>query len=191
VLNGVIGEVVLASAQKSYRFGTSRPEWYGRREDYSGTLLWVASHGIDAVRFCSGMAFSKVIGVSGNLAHPQYAEMEDHIVALFGLQNGGNAVVHADFLRPNGAPSHGDDRLRIAGTKGVVEVQKDRCLLIDVAGEREITDSVKVRPIERDLLAVINGEASELYSTQESLSMAETLLLARDATDNSVWNSIG
>jgi predicted dehydrogenase len=192
VINGDIGEVVLATAQKSYRFGASRPEWYGRREDYSGTLLWVASHGIDAIRFCTGVPFSKVIGVDGNIAKPDYPEMEDHIAALFRLQNGGNAVVHADFLRPSGALTHGDDRLRVAGTKGVVEVQNDRCLLINLEGESDITDSVKpqVRPIERELLAIINGESSELYSTLESISLAEILLLTRDATDSSTWTTL-
>jgi len=190
VLNGEIGEVVLATAQKSYRFGAKRPEWYGRREDYAGTLLWVASHGIDVVRFCTGVPFSRVIGVDGNIARPEYTEMEDHVVALFALQNGGNAVVHADFLRPSGAPTHGDDRLRIAGTKGVVEVQKDRCVLITADGERDITDSVEVRPIPRELLAILNGEPSEFYSTAESLAIAEILLKARDATDSSSWSNL-
>ena len=190
VRDGRIGEVVLASAQKSYRFGASRPHWYANRDHYAGTMLWVASHGIDAIRFCGGQDFKRVIGVQGNLSKPDYGAMEDHCVALFELENGGNAVVHADFLRPSGAPTHGDDRLRLAGSLGVVEVRADRCLLLSGdAPEEDITDSVTVRPPHFELLAAVQGQNHEFYSTEESLAVAEILLRARDAADGRDWHS--
>ena len=183
VQSGQIGEVVLASAQKSYRFGNSRPAWYARREDYAGTLFWIASHGVDAIHFCGGVPFTGALSAGGNLSRPAYGAMEDHVVTLFGLENGGHAVVHADFLRPASAPSHGDDRLRIAGTRGVVEVRSGRCVLIGDEGEVDITDSVEVRPIEAELLAAIGGQES-VYSTAESLAVAEVLLRAHEANQN-------
>jgi predicted dehydrogenase len=179
--------VVLATAQKSYRFGASRPDWYRRRRDYAGTMLWVASHGIDAIRFCCDVEFGRVIGVQSNVSKPDYEEMEDHCVALWELSNGGSAVVHADFLRPTSAPTHGDDRLRVAGSSGVVEVRADRCVLIGAAGERDITESVNVRRVDEELLAAVRGESSEFYSTTESLAMAEILLRAREAADAREW----
>jgi predicted dehydrogenase len=189
IADGRIGEVVLATAQKSYRFGASRPAWFANRRDYAGTLLWVASHGIDAVRFCTAQTFRRVIGVQGNLSRPAYGDMEDHCVALFEMENGGSAVVHADYLRPAGAPTHGDDRLRVAGSRGVVEVREGRCrLLTDDAPEQDITESVTVRPVQRELLAALRGEPGEFYSTAASLEMAETLLRARDAADRRQWN---
>ena len=124
------------------------------------------------------------LSVGGNLSRPEYGAMEDHVVALFDLKNGGHAVLHADFLRPTGAPSHGDDRLRIAGTLGVVEVRGGRCLLINKNGESDITDSVEVRPIEAEFFAAIRGEDS-VYSTAESLLIAEVLLRAHDGPQNS------
>lgn len=188
VQSGRIGEVVLATAQKSYRFGAQRPAWYAERQSYGGTLLWVASHGIDVIHFATGQKFGRVIGVQGNLSKPDYSALEDHCVAMFELANGGSAVVHADFLRPEGAASHGDDRLRIAGSKGVVEVRADRCLLISGSeAEIDITDSVEVRPVHIELLAALRGENREFYSTQASLEMAEILLRARDAADQRQW----
>lgn len=188
VRDGRIGEVVLATAQKSYRFG-SRPAWFGNRADYGGTMLWVASHGIDAVRFCTTQRFRRVLGVQGNLSKPAYREMEDHCVALFELESGGSAVVHADYLRPAGAATHGDDRLRVAGSRGVVEVREGRCrLLSEDAPEQDITDSVTVRPVQHELLAALRGESGEFYGTALSLEMAETLLRARDAADQRQWS---
>ena len=190
VCDGLVGEIVLATAQKTYRFGASRPGWYRDRELYGGTLLWIASHAIDAVRFCTNQPFARVIGTGGNVSRPDYGSMEDHVAAMFELSNGGTALVHADFLRPHSAPTHGDDRLRIAGSRGVVEVRNGRCVLIEgEQGERDITSSVEVRPVHEELLAALAGETSEFYSTQESLEVAAILLAARDGADERAWKS--
>ena len=122
VRSGQIGEPVLITAQKSYRFG-KRPVWYSDRTQYGGLMLWVASHAIDAIRFTTELRFRRVIGRSGNLSQPAFGSMEDHCTATFEMENGATGIVHADFLRPATAPTHGDDRLRIAGSKGVVEVR--------------------------------------------------------------------
>ena len=45
-----------------------------------------------------------------------------------------------DYLRPNNAPTHDDDRLRVVGTKGIIEVINNKVLLIvdDIPGVREV-----------------------------------------------------
>lgn len=183
VRQGEIGEVVLATAQKSYRFGT-RPKWYGDRRSYGGTVLWVASHGIDVIRFATGRRFERVAGQSGNLSKPQYGRMADHTVNLFRLDNGGSAVVHADYLRPAAAKTHGDDRLRIVGSRGQIEVRDERCWLItDDHEAQDVTDRGACDPPPQQLLAAATGAASDAYSTQASLEMAAVLLLAQQAAD--------
>lgn len=186
---GRIGEPVLITGQKSYRFG-KRPAWYGDRALYGGTIGWVASHAIDAAYFCSGQRFTAVNGVQGNMALPDYKEMEDHTVSLFQLENGGSCIVHADFLRSAGAPTHGDDRLRIVGTAGQVEVMGGRVFLTsDAEGYRDITATVEVRPVHTEVLAAIDGKES-VFSTADSLYIAGVLLAARDAADNREWRQI-
>ena len=182
VADGLIGDVALAVAQKSYRFNT-RPAWYADRRNYSGTLMWNASHGIDVIPFATGRRFKKVTGVQGNLSQPNLGSFEDHVVALFQLDNGGSAVVHADFLRPAKADSHGDDRLRLIGSKGQIEVRAGRCLLTthDQA-EHDITDRGQCKPLHVELLAALAGQ-SEKYGTASSMAIAEILLNARDALD--------
>jgi predicted dehydrogenase len=190
VRQGRIGKVVLATGQKSYRFG-QRPAWYARREDFAGLMMWVASHAIDCIRFCTGDPIRRVIGVQGNLSKPDFGQMEDHCVALLELAGGASAIAHADFLRPESAPTHGDDRLRIAGSQGVVEVMGGRCALIDASGPRDITEDVQVQPPWRELLnAALRGDES-LYGTKHSLEMAAVLLHARDAADAREWREIG
>ncbi|MGA2229315.1 MAG: Gfo/Idh/MocA family oxidoreductase [Tepidisphaeraceae bacterium] len=183
----LIGDVILVSAQKSYRFGT-RPSWYANRASYGGTLLWIASHAVDAAQWITGLNIKKVIGRQGNLSRPDYGTMEDHLALLIELENGATGVIHADFLRPAAAATHGDDRIRIAGSKGVLEVREGRCKLIaESQGEIDITGRAIVRPIHLELLAALQGEKSEWFSTAISLATAEVLLHARDACDRQAW----
>ncbi len=182
VADGLIGDLALAVAQKSYRFNT-RPAWYADRRSYSGTLMWNASHGIDVIPFATGRRFKKVTGVQGNLSRPGLGTFEDHVVALFQLDNGGSAVVHADFLRPAKSQTHGDDRLRLIGSKGQLEIRATRCLLTTHdQPETDITDRGTCKPMHVELLAALAGQ-SEKYGTASTLETAHILLQARDALD--------
>lgn len=190
VADGHIGRAILATAQKSYPFAT-RPKWYADRSLYTGTMLWVASHGIDAIAFTTGLAFTRCIGRQGNLSRPDYGTMEDHTVALFELEGGATGLVHADYLRPARAPSWGDDRLRIVGTDGQLEVRDERCLLLTHQQEQaDITDTVQPEPIHREMLAALRGESSEFYGTPQSLQLAATMLAARDGADSGQWQTV-
>ena len=118
--SGELGEVIQISAQKSYKLG-KRPEWQRRRDQYGSTILWIGIHMIDLMRWTSGRemkAASSFHGVAGNMGA---GEMETTTTTSFLLDNGGTGTLHMDYCRPELAPSHGDDRLRLAGTKGVAE----------------------------------------------------------------------
>jgi predicted dehydrogenase len=187
VRDGKIGEPVLATGQKSYRFG-QRPAWYKDRDLYAGTMLWVASHAIDAIRFVTGKKIVSVVGRQGNVSRPELGAMEEYVAAMMELEGGGTGLVHADYYRPENAPTHGDDRLRVAGTKGVVEVRAGRCLLIGAdAGEQDITEQVQTRPMHTELIAAVRGNTCDLFSTAASIEIAEVLLAARDAADAQKW----
>lgn len=187
VRDGKIGTPALATAQKSYRFG-QRPQWYADRELYSGTMLWVASHGIDAIRFVTGKKVVAAVGRQGNVSRPQFKTMEEYVTALFELEGGATGIVHADYYRPEKAASHGDDRLRVAGSKGVVEVRAGRCYLVTADDpEVDITESVQTRPMHAELLAAVRGDTCDFFSTAASIELAEVMLTAREAADTQSW----
>jgi predicted dehydrogenase len=191
VRDGLVGPPVLATGQKSYRFG-SRPDWYRDRAQYGGMMLWVASHAIDAIRFVTDRPVLAVVGRQGNVSRPQFGTSEEHVAALMELEGGGTGIAHADFYRPDKTPTHGDDRLRVAGPRGVVEVRGGRCLLLGEDGaERDVTDSVPSRPMHAELIAAVRGETTELFSTAASLDVAALLLHCRDAADRQAWVRCG
>jgi predicted dehydrogenase len=188
VMRGEVGDVILATGQKSYKFGT-RPPWYADRSKYPGTLMWVLSHAIDAIPYATGLKYTRVIGRGANISHKELGNFQDHVAVLFEMNNGASALAHADFARPATADTHGDDRIRIAGSRGVVEVRAGRCLLITGdKPEQDITDRFKdAKPVYRAMVDAALGKDQTIYSTAESLSTAETLLKARDASDRGEW----
>jgi len=120
VASGEIGEVAQITGQKSYQLGP-RPDWQKQRASYGSTVLWIGIHMIDLMRFCSGREFAEVAGYQSHVQFPEIGAMENVTAAVYKLDNGGVGTLHMDYLRPATAPAHGDDRLRLAGTKGIAE----------------------------------------------------------------------
>ncbi|MCC5827823.1 MAG: Gfo/Idh/MocA family oxidoreductase [Phycisphaeraceae bacterium] len=187
VLDGAIGTPILATAQKSYPFA-KRPDWYADRKMYGGTVLWVASHGIDALEFITGRRIERATGRSGNLSRESWPTFEDHTISLCELEGGTSGCVHADFLRSPKAGSWGDDRVRIAGSAGVIEVRDNRCMLEAMdAPPSDQTDMVRPEPLHRIMLDALLHGGNEQFSKALSLQSAATLLAARDGTDRGEW----
>jgi predicted dehydrogenase len=122
VERGDIGEVLQMQSQKSYQIGTRAP-WFLKRGSYGGTISWIGIHLIDLMRWSSGREMRQVAGFQARPGLPGMGEMDAVVASVFKLDNGGVATLHLDYLRPLKAPSHGDDRLRLVGSKGIVEYQ--------------------------------------------------------------------
>ena len=179
VRGGSLGPVVLAVAQKTYRLG-DRPAFYRDRTLYGGTMLWVASHAIDAIRFVCG-EITPISARHGNAGSASIAPAEDHAVATFALGDG-TAIAHADLARPIGHGTHGDDRLVVRCLHGEVEVRGGACRLTT----DQSTVDVDVRddgPVERLLLDAALGGGDGTFSTAETLASARLLLATRDLAD--------
>lgn len=122
VEGGRIGEVIQVAAQKSYKAGR-RPAWMRNKASYGGTIPWIGIHMIDLIRHTSQREFTEVFSLTSHIGFPQLGDMENVTTSVFGLDNRGIATLRMDYLRPETAATHGDDRLRLAGTKGIVEYQ--------------------------------------------------------------------
>jgi predicted dehydrogenase len=118
--SGALGEVIQISSQKSYKLG-QRPAWFKKQDSYGSTILWIGIHMIDLMRFTSGRKYTQASSFMGRVGFPDLGDMETTSTTSFHLDNGGTATLHMDYCMPETAPSHGDDRLRLAGTKGIAE----------------------------------------------------------------------
>jgi predicted dehydrogenase len=131
-----IGEIINITSQKSYKAG-NRVAWMKKQDTYGGTIPWIGIHMIDLMRFTSKREMTEAFSYRAQIgAPPGIGEMENTTGSLFRLDNGGVATLHMDYCRPETAPTHGDDRLRLAGTKGVLEYMAATGVTLMVEGRK-------------------------------------------------------
>lgn len=184
VASGAIGDVLLVSAQKSYKI-TKRPDWFKTRKLFGGTIPWIGIHMIDAMRWVSGREFTEAASYQARLGFPSVGEMETVTTTLLRMDNGGPAVLHMDYCRPSTAPTHGDDRLRLAGNKGVLEYRADSGIVL-------MNDSGKPATVEPlpyaeglfiDFLEMVYGGKPNDLRTEDVFRLTEIVLQAREAAE--------
>ncbi len=190
---GEIGEVCLLNARKSYRFG-SRPEWFGRRDTYGGTIPWVGIHALDFIEAVTGSSFSSVAAAHANTAHPERPECEDVCTMTLKLENGAMATVSIDYLRPATAATHGDDWLRIVGSKGVIEAGMSRGQCAIITGDHPLRDLAPAaeQPYYAPRLRAMPpaGQGKPDAETRRGFALTHTALRAREAADQEITMAV-
>ncbi|OPX22591.1 MAG: hypothetical protein B1H04_04795 [Planctomycetales bacterium 4484_123] len=185
VREGRIGRPIHAVAQKSYPFA-SRDEFYKHRRTYGGTIPWVAIHALDYIKFCMDQDYRRVAAIASNQAHPTHPGMEDQGGLIAELSGGGVAVVNFDYLRPWGSCRRpwGDNRLRIAGTEGILETKDcGRAVELMTPESTEMLPLEPERNLFADFVGALSGRGEGLITSEESFRITEVVLKAREAQD--------
>jgi predicted dehydrogenase len=186
VRKGSIGRPCLARAQKSYKWGDDRPWFYRDKDIYGSTILWVGIHAVDYVRWATGLEVRMVSGFHSNLAHPGYEGVQDAAVLSLGLDGGASASITMDFLRPDTAPTHGDDRLRIAGSEGTVETIGEPATITLLRREQNPSSpglAIPPQSLFADLVSELRGEGTHLIGPDEAVRVTRICIVATEAAE--------
>lgn len=177
VRSGAVGNVKLVTAQKSYKFGT-RPAWYSDPDCYGSTATWVGIHAMDWVYAFTGLSFTSVTAVSDGCT-PERA-----MLCQFTLAGGAVASVNLDYYRPATAASHGDDRIRCVGDRGVIEVCENQITLINGDGTQILCPENAPELLSEFLagndpipLSEIIHITKAAIAARESAAIAETVMI--------------
>jgi predicted dehydrogenase len=176
---GAIGTLRFISAQKSYQFG-NRGGMYENPDFYGGTIPWVGSHAADWIRWMSGLEFQAVCAVESRAANRGIGRLETAAVCTFTMEKEVLAVCSLDLFYPEGAKAHGDDRLRMVGSKGVLEVVQGRALLTVPEGQ-QLLQGPQGKSAFTEFLKDIKGEPSQAVRAREVFSVTRACLLARES----------
>lgn len=118
---GDIGEVVQVLVQKSYRYGAARPQ---DEEIDGGLFLQAGIHGARMVEHAAGVRMSALTADETGFGKPSSESGDGKLAAMAQgrLENGGLVTLVINYLNP-GAPGlpHGNETLRIFGTRGFIE----------------------------------------------------------------------
>ena len=174
IAEGKIGTVRQIQGRKSYKLG-NRPEFYRHRETFGGIIPWVGIHALDWATQLGG-ACASVSALKNAGYNPGHGDMEMNSAVLMELQNGVIATVTADFLRPDGAPRHDDDRLRVTGTAGTLYAYDGQVWLEDATGRR----SLPIEPGDNCLITLLDaiGTPAAAERAQTDLDVTRTALRA-------------
>lgn len=140
VRRGDIGSVAQAHVRKTYKWGV-RPTWFGDPDIYPGTIPWVGIHAFDILSYITRLSPIRIAAQHGNAAHPSHPGCQDRAELLLELPGDAGASISVDYLRPETAVTHGDDYVRVSGSRGQIEAFADRgdggiCELTDRNGIR-------------------------------------------------------
>lgn len=184
IRRGDIGEVCQVATQKSYQWG-ERPDWYRSRARFGGTIPFIGIHSLDLIQWVTGLDFTQLAAFHGNLGHPEMGETEDHASVLARLSNGASVTARLDYLRPTAAATHGDDRLRVVGTKGIVEVNESDDAISLIAGDK--TERIPFGETENlfvEFAKSLHGGPAPRITADECFYITEVVLQARQAADD-------
>ena len=119
VRDGAIGEVVQVFVQKSYRYGQQRAQ---DEAIDGGMFLQAGIHAARLVEHVSGVRIKSLTGAETRFGSPESGAGKTASTAQLVLENGGLGTIILNYLNPAGTPlPHGNETLRIFGTKGFIE----------------------------------------------------------------------
>jgi len=186
VSDGVIGEPYLLSGQKSYRWGPERPDWYADPAKYGSTMAWVGIHAFDFARWIARVDYTEVFAYHANLVRTERPGCQDVATVIARLNNGGSAVFNLDYLRPDASLTHGDDRVRVAGSRGVLEVCDAGTRLHVITAEKDEPEWPLIdhgRTFFGDFMGALEGRGELLITAGEAFRVTEFALKAAVAAD--------
>lgn len=183
VREGAIGDVRLINARKSYKRGR-RADFYRHRDTYGGTIPWVGSHAIDWMLWLAGAPVESVFACHSQQHNGEVGTMESSAACLFTLAGERFATVSIDVLRPESAGTHGDDWVRVVGTRDTLEARPNSISLVSgTQAGSTLGDAQCDRKPFADFVAHARGETSAIIGAKDSLDLTEALLLARQSAD--------
>lgn len=181
---GAVGEIRLISAQKSYKFGNARPEFYKNKEKYGGTILWVGIHAVNWIHWFTGLAFKSVFARSTTAANRGYGSLDMTDTISYRLENDVLATVTVDYLNHPNHPLHGDDRIHVAGTNGTLDIINRKVILCNDAHCGEIPYEEPDLNIFAEYVRSIQGQEIR-FSAADCFTISKAALQAeKSAAEN-------
>lgn len=183
IQRGDIGEVCQVGTQKSYQWA-SRAAWFSSRARLGGTIPYIGIHSLDTIRWVTGLDYTHVAAFHGTIGRPEIGETEDHASVLAHLSNGASVTARIDYLRPAKAATHGDERLRVVGTKGIVEVNEgDEAISLITDDKIERIAFGETENLFVEFVKFLRGGPPPRITADDCFYITEVVLQARQAAD--------
>jgi predicted dehydrogenase len=152
-----------------------RPPFFNNKEEYGNTFMWVGIHPVDLILWFTGEKIKNSHYLSSGKNSFGFNELSDCAVAILEMENGVLATVTVDFLRDEDANSHGDDRIRIVGDKGILEVCDEKLFLLR---EDEVTECELLSPpdVFYDFIENLDDKSKRTADDKDAFNSTEAVI---------------
>jgi predicted dehydrogenase len=180
VQQGTLGRLAMLHTRRAYaQRRETRAPWFFDEAFSGGPWADGAIHGIDEVRWITGLHYREVVAYDANVSWPEQPRFYDHGQALFRLDEDVSAIVEHHRQSIN------DTWLSVLGTEAKVEIdRRNRGTFIDANGERPL-DEVIAPPEAVNVFAEfcesIETGRKALMDTEDTLATMEATLAVLDA----------
>ena len=202
IADGTLGEIgcINMTAQHPLQYG-SRPMWYFAPGQHGGTINDIAIHGVDLVRFITGMGIKNVTAArTWNHFATEEPDFRDCGQVMAELDNGAGFMADVSYAAPASCGFSLETywRMTFWGTRGVAEykmkgagtagIDADSAVLLQVAlqGSKGFTPmdlkSYNVTGL-GEFVREINGETDLLINTEDVIRSSREVLTIQAAAD--------
>jgi hypothetical protein len=129
-----------------------------------------------------------VIATAGNASVPDKPQFQDHARCFFEMSDGSTAIITGDHLWPDDAPSFGEGRVIVTGSRGTATLRAWTKAELEIA---EVGKGLQEQPMPKvdpqqflaDLFSDLQSGKTPLISNRDVFQTAYACLVARDSTD--------
>ena len=189
VADGQLGRILTMVSTHPHKLSLDRRDaGMFSRASYPGLLCDITCHGLDLCRWLTGAEPVRVYATHGNATDPELTEFEDHARTHFELDDGSTAVITSDWLWPEEAPSFGEGRVLVTGTKGTATLRSwtksELEIAVTGAGAQELEmPAIELRAFIDDFVdAIANGREPPI-SNRDVFQTANACLIARESAE--------
>ena len=178
IKKGSIGTPLMVTAQKTYKLG-NRSFLFRNRNFYGGTIPYVGIHGIDLILWIMNSPVETIFARHSREGNSNHQELESCAIVGLSFKDGRFGSANIDFLNPAKADGHGDDRIRVAGDKGIIEVKEGKTTLVTNDNPPVSIDTTPSRFFFPDFISHIEKKGNCLLSAEDTLYSTDAVLKAR------------
>ena len=180
VQDGRLGRLAMLHTRRAYaQRRHNRAAWFFDESLSGGPWADGAIHGIDEVRWITGLNYRDVVANDANVSWPEKTRFYDHGQALFRMDDDVAAIVEHHRQSIN------DSWLSVLGTEAKIEIdRKNRGTFIDPSGERppeELMTFPEAKNVFAEFCESIVAGRTALMDTEDTLATMEATLAVLEA----------
>jgi len=190
IQSGKLGEIhnILFEGQHALMYG-KRASWYFEKGKHGGTINDIAIHGIDLVRYITGLELEEVLAArTWNAFATEEPDFKDCGQFMTKLSNGAGLMADVSYAAPQGCEFNLPFNWRFVfwGTKGVMEfshAREDVYIAYEFGAEPVVLKPEKpANTYLDDFLSDIKGKKVD-FNTAEVIASTRTALTIQAAAD--------